>query len=582
LKSLMASISPQTSWVKRVASPLFSPGSSTGRRIFWLSYIAVSAWVLLFLAVNNQADMDLWGVMSFGALLDQNPGRFPYQDPFSYTAGHQPWVYHEWGSGMVFYQAFKAGGSQALFWLKLLLVEVMLVFSTHRYLLGGLSRMDKPPGRFSEAVFAAALPVAVYLLLPDVDTTIRCQLFTFTGFSMFLFLLERHAQNRLRYTIWLMPLGMLLWTNLHGGFIMGLGLLGVYLLHHWFAGRKRESENLAMVLLLSALATMANPYGLRFWETMRSAWLLPREHIAEWGNILTLHLPLYGGLYIALVLFGLLLGLAQWRRQRDIFPVHLLLLASTGLYGGLHYKLAPLYLITFLSIGLQSLEEDLPVLRAWFGASFTRKLKNPWPAVEVFIGKAFPVLTVWTCTVLLAFGVFLNVFYWQHQQNPLAVQVPGLKNSRAANRAAQFAYPLQVTGYLQRRHIHGNLWAPFAWGEFMYWVLYPQCRISIDGRYETLYSPSIFDDYYRFYHPPFALEAAERYPTTHILVEADQPELLHKLRRSRRWHEIYRDPQAVLFSRHAEPLEVQTGSIHSIPLDHYRGELNRFQTMTEL
>jgi|GEM_PF-2534868 len=549
--------------------------SMRNRKLFWLSYLATTVWVILFLIINNQADMDLWGVMSFGALLDQNTGRFPYIDPFSYTAKGVPWIYHEWGSGVVFYQFFKYGGSQALFWLKLLLVEVMLVLSCHLYLLGGLRRRPQPPSRLSQAVYALCLPFVVYLLMPDVDTTIRCQLFTFAGFAFFLYLLKRHSQGRLVYGIWLIPLYMLVWANLHGGFIMGLGLLGIYLIYHWFSDRNRQTESLAVVLFLSTLATMANPYGLQFWQTMISAWTLPRTHISEWGNILSLGIPFYGFIYTALYLLGLLLGFLQWRRTRELFPVSLVLLLFTGAYGWLHYKLAPLYLLTFLSIGMDSLDEDLGLLASWLPLTLNR--------YKQAVTQVFPALTLWFVTGLLVLGLFLGGFYWRGHPDLWSVKIPTLPASASKpireGSMTTFYYPVGVTGYLLRHHVHGNLWVPFAWGEFLYWVLYPQCRISIDGRYETVYSERIFNDFYRFYHPPYPLALAERYPTTHILVDIAHPTLIQKLRMSRKWFEVYQDNESVLFSRHREPLEVQKVPHKPLTLDNYRGDLSRFTSI---
>lgn len=541
------------------------------QKIFWLSFLAVSVWVVLFLVINNQADMDLWGVMSFGALLDNNPGRFPYIDPFSYTALGTPWVYHEWGSGVVFYQLFKYGGSQALFWLKLFLVELILMLSCHLYLLGGLHCKPSLPNRFSQAFYAFCLPLVVYLLLPDVDTTIRCQLFTFVGYALFLYLLKCHSEGRFTYGVWLMPLYMICWANVHGGFIMGLGLLGLYLLYHWFTDQTRQAERVALVLFLSALATLTNPYGFRFWQTMVSAWALPRVHISEWGNIPSLDIPCYGLIYTALFLVGLLLGYLQWRRTKEKFPLNLSLLFFTGTYGWLHYKLAPLFLISFLSIGLDNLNENFALLSTWF--------PTRWSPGKARFSHLFPFLTTWGLTALLVFGVFLGSFYWRTHLNILAVRVPGMPNSHASAATTKFSYPLGVTGYILRHNLHGNLWVPFSWGEFMYWVLFPQCRISIDGRYETLYTEQIFNDYYRFYHPPYQLNVAERYPTTHILVETSRPELVEKMGHNKEWHEVYRDNQAVLFARHPEPLETGKNPTIDLTLDHYRGDLKRFRVL---
>lgn len=547
--------------------------TTPGGKLFWLSYVAASVWVVLFLVINNQADMDLWGVMSFGALLDQNPGRFPYVDPFSYTAKGFPWVYHEWGSGVVFYQFFKYGGSQALFWLKFLLVEILLVLSCHLYLLGGLRKSLKPPSRVSEAFYALCLPIAVYLLLPDVDTTIRCQLFTFVGFALFLYLLKRHSQGRLTYGIWLLPLIMILWANVHGGFIIGLGVLGAYLLYYWFSKNIRQAETVAIVLFLSTLATMTNPYGVRFWETMVSAWALPREHIAEWGNIMTLNIPLYGLLYSGLFILGTVLGLLQWKRTKELFPFGLCLLFFTGAYGWLHYKLAPLFLIALLSHGLDNLDEDFSTLKSYLPTSLNR--------IQNGIRLLFPAVVVWWSTILLVFGLFLGGFYWSTHIDPLTVRVPDKPTlNRAENTGTHFSYPLGVTGFILRHQIHGNLWVPFPWGEFMYWVLFPQCHISIDGRYETLYNTQIFNAYYKFYHVPYSVEEADHYPTTHILVDTTRPVLIRLLTKSKRWHIIYRDEQSVLFSRHAQAVEVGQGARLPATLDHYRGDLSRFKSLT--
>ena len=122
----------------------------------------------------------------------------------------------------------------------------------------------------------------------------------------------------------------------------------------------------------------------------------------------------------------------------------------------------------------------------------------------------------------------------------------------------------------------GNLWTPFAWGEFLYWALYPKVLISMDGRYETLYSAAVFDANYRFYHPPYAIEEADRYPTHYVLAETRMPELTRKLASSGRWHEIYRDSQVVLFGRKASQIAPAHNN-RSTTLDALRGDLNRFQ-----
>jgi len=62
-------------------------------------------------------------------------------------------------------------------------------------------------------------------------------------------------------------------------------------------------------------------------------------------------------------------------------------------------------------------------------------------------------------------------------------------------------------------------------------------------------------------------------------VDTSQPTLINKLRASARWHEVYRDGQAILFSRFAEPLEVGKTPDALLTLDQYRGDLDRFKAL---
>ena len=77
--------------------------------------------------MRNIADFDLWGVLSFGALIEQ--GGFPRDDVFSYTAVGAPWIYHEWGSGVLFYRLLTTWGDASLFALKLALFAMTLTIA---------------------------------------------------------------------------------------------------------------------------------------------------------------------------------------------------------------------------------------------------------------------------------------------------------------------------------------------------------------------------------------------------------------------------------------------------------------------
>lgn len=529
-----------------------NPGKHT---LVWLYLLAISVWGFLYLILNNITDWDLWGVMSFGALLDQNPGTFPYTDPFSYTAAGQPWIYHEWGSGVVFYQVFKHWGSAALFWLKLLLVEGLFVLAC-------LPMLQQPQNasRWRDLVFGLILAFSAYLILPIVSTTIRCQLFTFAGYAVTLLLLERHRQMPNSRGIWILPFLIALWVNLHGGFITGLAAIGVYTLYYGISRQWKQAYQLAVIGLSGGLCTLLNPYGFRFISTMVTAWTLPRTGISEWGNVFSLDIPGYGLLYSILLIAGLGLGMGA-ARQKSWHS--LLLIGLTGAYGWMHYKLAPVFLITLL-MGADTLLplKTLRIPPHW----------NPWA------NRAYPLLAYGVPVVLmLTGGICLGLFFQQTAQ-PFAVRVQGADTVRGNQPVTRFAYPVEVVRLLRQHRVQGNIWAPFSWGEFLYWTLYPNCRVAMDGRYETIYPPSVYADYRAFYFPPYDITRAERYATTHILVETRHQELLGKLSGSGRWHAIYQDSRTVLFAKQARPAPIQVSSFPepSTVLDDYRGDLSRF------
>src|ERR1700686_2384402 len=82
--------------------------------------------------------------------------------------------------------------------------------------------------------------------------------------------------------LWALPLMMLVWVNVHGGFLVGFVLLGIFLLGAmwtWFRAREnriaevlekisagKRVRTLAAVGLLSGVASLVNPYGWKLYS----------------------------------------------------------------------------------------------------------------------------------------------------------------------------------------------------------------------------------------------------------------------------------------------------------------------------
>ncbi len=116
-------------------------------------------------------------------------------------------------------------------------------------------------------------------------------------------------------------------------------------------------------------------------------------------------------------------------------------------------------------------------------------------------------------------------------------------------------YPIEAIRYLKNEHFRGNLLTPFHAGAFVSWEMYPQVKVSLDGRYEVAYAPPVFDEHWDFYedHGQWA-RILDRYPHDAILVHQNakvRPKL-EAFRDEGAWRFAYEDNSyAILVPRHS-------------------------------
>ena len=88
------------------------------------------------------------------------------------------------------------------------------------------------------------------------------------------------------------PVIMALWVNLHGGWLVGLGTLAIWLALVLVEPDQdfRRRAVFCGAGLAAALATLANPYGVQMWSFVRETVRLRRPDIMEWAPISTIPL----------------------------------------------------------------------------------------------------------------------------------------------------------------------------------------------------------------------------------------------------------------------------------------------------
>ena len=399
-----------------------------------------AVWILVaFGILKVQADPDLWGHLRFG--LDLLAERMlTATDPYSFTQD-APWTNHEWLSELIMAIAYRTGGTFGLLTLKAVLAGATF------HLVAGAVRPASP------ALRRLALALAVWGAL-GITGTVRPQLFTLLFLAVLGRVLLAWEARRGGRWIFALPVLFALWANLHGGWIVGLGVLGV-----WSAATRLEPRDSRLPLgpvvaigALSLLATLVNPYGWRLWAFIAGTVRLSRADITEWqpiwhdgwGSILQ------WGTTAAFVLFVLW----RWRRRRLGAIAVTAMLAYASLQVN---RLVPL----FMEMAVILLAPHLPRMQA---AAMPASLRAR-TFVDVLVTAAAIVLAAQTSVL-----------------------------PRCVAMAGRWVPDVTAASALKSAGAKGRLVTWFDWGEYAIWHLSPGLKVSIDGRRETVYSARTLEE----------------------------------------------------------------------------------------
>ncbi len=465
----------------------------------------------------RSVDPDLYGYLAYGRLFVEQ-GRITVEDPFAYTSTGSTWVAFEWLAQLALWIAYDTAGPLGLIALKSLLggIAVYFVYAAVR-LVSGTDFHWLPAFCFTVANFSR------YFLF-------RPQLFTFAFFALFVAVLLRHLMRR-RTPLWILPIVMLVWANTHGGFVAGLGAIGLVIalrIGENASGGARGltllqgTRPLWLVLAACAVATLFNPRGVDLWRYVLTELThsTNRQYIGEWGPA---HSSRDMWSFTASIVTCLCLALgawiSQWRRPSSPAPVpgHFVLSA------------VPLAAMAFLSV------RHTPLMAIWsapvlaFSASQMRGSRS-WASHALS-------LALLTAAIL---SVLMTMMFVAGNPRPAIA---------ASGNVLGPLHPCQAVGFMRDRRLAGNVYVPLPWGSYVTWHLYPAVRVSMDGRNISLFPRDMVREsleYFTSSHPD--LETPLRYDTDFLLVRSNFSRL-DALEADTRWTAIHRDSDAVLFKR---------------------------------
>ncbi|MDO8734605.1 MAG: hypothetical protein Q7K21_05560, partial [Elusimicrobiota bacterium] len=264
----------------------------------------------------------------------------------------------------------------------------------------------------------------------------RPQIFTFLFFAIFIYLLKIKK-------LLFIPLLFLFWANIHGGFLAGIVYLFV------FAVFSSEKIKPFLFFIVSVIITFLNPYGFELWTGIFRAFFNPltRSYITDWQppHFFDINFAGYWGLVLVFAYFTVV-KIKKIHFSEIILPVLFLILSLTSI------RHIPIFAIV-----------SAPLIGNYFADLPAR-----------IYSKAVLVIAV----ILTILAVYFK---------------PKIKLE-----VDKDAYPVDAVEYLKKTNFSGNVFCEFDWGEYILFHLYPQVKISFDGRYDTVYPIDFIKNSFEF------------------------------------------------------------------------------------
>jgi hypothetical protein len=417
---------------------------------------------------HTRADPDLWGHVRFGQDT-VTAGALETIDGYSFLSD-RPWINHEWLAEILMYLAYAAGSGAGLILLKAAILSLMLWAVVSSWPRGLPIR--------STALMVGLLVIGT---VPQANH-VRPQLFSLLAFAVLLRILVRGAgtpREQLWRGIALMVL-FALWANLHGGWIVGVGTVGLWTaVELALPAHRRDGVIMVFTGAAALAATIATPYGPRLWQFLFQTVQFGREQITDWQPVYALG-SAYVGIWLLVTIVAMMLIYRDHRAGttdfRSIAVVMMLGVASFQVNRLLaFFALAVTALLTRALISLPrhagAAARSAPAL-----TSVSRK-----PAYE----RAAVAVAAVVTTVVLSGA--LAVAY----DNATCIRME----------PTMFPEP-EASLTVHERGVRGRVLTWFDWGEYAIWHFSPAVSVSLDGRRETVYSDATVSQQFRFYFNP--------------------------------------------------------------------------------
>jgi hypothetical protein len=452
------------------------------------------------------ADPDLWGHVRFGQDLWAT-GRIVRPDPYSYLTGDRPWVNHEWASEAIFYAVFAAFGPSGLIATKLALCLAFAGLLYRRMIGDGLAALP-----------AGLLLTAFTVLVVPGTTTVRPQVFSYLLFVLLLFLIDA-AERGARWPLVVAPALFAVWANLHGVFLLGLGLFLLWAVTHVAVSLRtpRPSDGLrAWTVLASSCAacaaTLVNPFGIDLWRSLLTVGDR-RLELVEWNPIAIASLNGVAYLVLLAVTVAALLG--------SRCPVNgplAVLFACAALLPHIAVRHTPFFALAALFVSGRHVADTFPRWWARRGSADVGRGRFRGAVAGGLAGGALALLSMAAAHLS-------------------CIRIDGDE------------HPARAVQLLRASGASGNVAVFLEWGAYVLWHVGPRLKVSADTRREMVYSDAAYQANLRLVHGAGDWDTVLRAPDTAVALASKRFPTFNLLKLEPDWQLVSEDRISGLFAR---------------------------------
>ena len=438
------------------------------------------------------------------------------KDLFSTNGVNSTWAYQDWGSALFFFAIHKLAGIPGLVLLKTLIF--LLTIIALAYL---CKKIYNTPDALTFLLLALAIPAMEFRF------TERPQIFSFFLPALILIVIERH---RLKdgSIYWVIPLTLIL-ANFHRGVLIVPAILFIYWLSthpKLSSASTKMSVDGFLAFLGTTLASFSTPFGFSSIEgTLNLAGTSSfRANLSEWAPLSLDTLLQASPLSLAYLTFTLIAFLFV-RPQKHAWQCGLAILGLLTLSRGI--RMAPLLPIL-----------TIPLIVATLGI-----YKNVWQQ------RLEKMIIVTSALMALVISI----------STPLPPPALSLSPYRYPEKALDFVHAQH-----SKQPLKGNTLNEYHFGGYIIFHLWPDYKVYIDGRADTVYDADFFQKYARVLKDPKILNSeASKHSIEWLFLEYN-PSLISRahLDQNKDWTLIYWDRSALIYVRSAganKPLAERLG-----------------------